>query len=81
MWEGWGDSCYKFPSSPEDIAITWDAAGRKCAQQAGTDYTGYLASIHTAAENDYIYSRLADTNLATAANQIAFIGLKREVGR
>jgi hypothetical protein len=73
-WTSWGSDCYAFSANNNDKVDTSDNAQLKCNQLGGN-----LASIHTMAENQFIYESLMARNL-TDFNMYAHIGLRQPAG-
>lgn len=61
-WVPWGSHCYHFELSDMRL-LTWQDAEDTCNNESGAGYDGHLTSIHSQAENDFIYDYIvADGN-------------------
>lgn len=73
-WIGWQEHCYYFSKGDFEDVRDWDEAQARCKELAGSGFTGHLASIHSYAENQFIY----DTFQSMPVHPItAFIGLRQ----
>ena len=52
----------------------------KCQQLAGEEFIGTLASIHSEAENKFIYDTFVEKGLISTYLQSAYIGFKQDIG-
>ena len=78
-WVAWGSDCYAFPSSSIDTVTYWSDGMTKCQQLAGDEFVGSLASIHSEAENKFIYQTFIEKGLEIYYGN-AYIGFKQDLG-
>ena len=78
-WVAWGSDCYAFPSSDSDIVSYWNDGMTKCQQLAGDEFIGTLASVHSEAENNFIYQTFIERSLHSHYGS-AYIGFKQDLG-
>ena len=78
-WVAWGSACYAFSSSYTDTVGYWNDGMTKCQQLAGDEFIGTLASVHSEAENMFIYQTFVERGLETYY-QSAYIGFKQDLG-
>ena len=70
-WVDFGSYCYYFSTMMD--TQNWQMAVASCASKAGYFTTGNLASIHSPAENQFIYDKLKPIGMSSA-----WIGLYKE---
>lgn len=74
-WTAWGSDCYAFPANSTDHVTTWHSAQTRCTHRAA-EYSTTLASIHSLAENQFIY----DSFVARGLTKDVWIGLTQTNG-
>ena len=80
-WVSWGSDCYTFSSSYSDTVSYWSNGMTKCQQLAGDEYSATLASIHSAAENMFIYDTFVERGLITDYTNAVYIGFTQNTGK
>ena len=79
-WVAWGSDCYAFPVSYSDTVVYWSSGMEKCQQLAGDEHKGTLASIHSMAENKFIYDTFVERQLISYLKS-TYIGFKQNLGK
>lgn len=76
-WVRWGSHCYSFVNRNEDIR-SWASAQTWCSSLAGSrGFNGSVVSIHSEAENRFIYNWIIDSG---RTNNDVWIGIKQDTG-
>lgn len=76
-WVGWQEHCYYFSKGDYEDVRVWNEAQIRCerlARLAGSGFTGHLASIHSYAENQFIYDTFQSMPVYPVT---VFIGLRQ----
>ena len=80
-WVAWGSDCYAFPETRYDYVDFWNDAVDKCQQLGGGEFISKLASVHSEAENKFIYNTFAEKDLLTYTIDSAYIGFTQDYGK